>query len=86
MFHPTYAWIFFNWYRDKFWIVDNPSCLMDKSAQPEDLERVLRTSIIMDQWPTIEDDEIDKSNIGNIVRNTSPTIILHIIYQEIFMG
>ena len=67
MFHPTYAWIFFNWYRDKFWIADNPSCLMDKSAQPEDLERVLRTSLVMDQWPTVEDDEGDELNVGNIV-------------------
>ena len=67
MFHPTYVWIFFNWYRDKFWMVDKPSCLMDKSAQPKDLERVLRTSLVMDQLPTVEDDEGDKLNVGNIV-------------------
>ena len=67
MFHPTYVWILFNWYRDKFWVADNPSCIRNGSVKPQDLERVLRTSITLEQFPSIEDEYVDELNVGNIV-------------------
>ena len=69
MFHPTYAWILFNWYRDNFWVTDEPSCIKDGSATPKDLERVLRTSITLEQFPFIDDGRVDEQNVGNVVSN-----------------
>ena len=69
MFYPRYVWILYNWFRDRFWVNDNPSCIMDDSAKPEDLERVLRTSITLEQWPAIDDEREDERNVGNIVSN-----------------
>jgi len=40
---------------------------MDGSAQVKDLERVVRTSIVLDHYPRIEDEDVNKINIGNIV-------------------
>ena len=67
MFHPTYVWIFYNWYRDKYWETDNPSCIRDKSVKPEDLEGILKTAITLDQFPLIEDERRDEPNVGKIV-------------------
>ena len=67
MFHPTYAWMFFNWYSDGWWITDNSSCVRDGSVRVEDLQRVLRDSLILDHFPRIEDEQADKPNVGNIV-------------------
>ena len=69
MFHPTYAWIIFNWYRDNFWVTDKPSCIKDGSVTPKDLERVLETSITLEQFPVIDHERIDELNVGNIVSN-----------------
>ena len=69
MFYPRYVWILYNWFRDRFWVNDNPSCLVDGSAKPEDVERVLRTSITLEQWPAIDDEREDERNVGNIVSN-----------------
>ena len=60
MFHPTCAWILFNWYRDNFWVADRPSCIMDGSVKPIDLER---TSITLEQFPRIEDEHVDELNV-----------------------
>ena len=69
MFYPKYVWILYNWFRDKFWVVDNPSCIKDDSAKQEDVEMVLRTSITLEQWPAIDDERVDERNVGNIVSN-----------------
>ena len=69
MFYPTYAWILFNWYRDIFWVNDEPSCIKDGSAEPKDLERVLRTSITLEHFPIIDEKQVDELNVGNIVSN-----------------
>ena len=67
MFHPTYVWMFFNWYLDNWWLVDNSSCIMDGSVNPQDLERVLRSSLILDHYPRIDDECANDQNVGNIV-------------------
>ena len=80
MFHPTYAWIIYNWYRDNFWVTDNPSCIMDGSAKPEDLERVLRTSITLEQFPIIADEQRDEQNVGKIVSNYLNIVLSYYLY------
>ena len=67
MFHPTYAWMFFNWYLDNWWVINNSSCVMDGSVQATDLERVLRSSLILDHYPRIDDERANEPNVGNIV-------------------
>ena len=69
MFHPTYAWMFINWYLDHWWVIDNGSCVRDGSVQAEDLERVLRNSLLLDHMPRIEDERADQPNIGKVVSN-----------------
>ena len=67
MFHPTYAWMFFNWYLDHWWVIDNGSCIRDGSLKVEDLERVVRNSLVLDHLPRIEDEHANQTNVGNIV-------------------
>ena len=43
------------------------SCIKNGSVQVEDLERVLRKSLVLDHLPRIEDEHADKPNVGNIV-------------------
>ena len=72
MFHPTYAWMFFNWYLDLWWMNNSGtpgSCIKNGSVQVEDLERVLRNSLVLDHLPRIKDEYADKPNVGNIVSN-----------------
>lgn len=66
MYYPDYVWMFFNWYSDNWWML-NSSCIMDGSAQIKDLEKVVKTSIVLDHYPRIEDEDVNKTNIGNIV-------------------
>ena len=66
MYHPTYAWMFFNWYRNGWWL-GNTSCILESSVVPENIEEVMRTSLIFDHSPRIEDEQKDKPNQGNIV-------------------
>ena len=68
MLHPTYTWITFNWYTE-YWWKDNSSCIRDGSVKIEDLERVLKTSLIVDHYPRIEDEHADEPNVGKIVSN-----------------
>ena len=69
MFHPTYVWMFFNWYLDNWWLINDSSCIMDGSVKPQDLEHVLRTSLILDHYPRIDDEHANDQNVGNIVSN-----------------
>ena len=69
MFYPTYVWIFFNWYLEKWWATDNSSCIADGSVKSEDLEMLVRSSLSMDHFPRIEDEHVDELNVGNIVSN-----------------
>ena len=69
MFHPTYVWMFFNWYLENWWVTDNASCIVDGTVKPKDLERVLRTSLNLAHYPRVEVDHQDERNIGNIVSN-----------------
>lgn len=62
MYHPNYAWMFFNWYLDRWWF-DNSSCV----EQAQSLEAVIETSIVFDHYPRIERDRMDEPNIGKIV-------------------
>ena len=66
MYHPKYAWMFFNWYLDNWWLA-NSSCVLDGSVKGEDLERVLTTSLVYDHYPRIEEEHKDKLNQGGIV-------------------
>ena len=69
MLHPTYAWMFFNWYLEGWWGMDNGSCIVNGSTKAKDLEKVLQTSLVLDHLPRIEDDRADELNVGNIVSN-----------------
>ena len=66
MYHPTYAWMFFNWYLDNWWLA-NSSCVLDGSVQQESLARVVRNSIVFDHYPRLEDEQRDITNRANIV-------------------
>ena len=61
--------MFFNWYLDNWWVVDNGSCVMDGSVNVKDLERVLRNGLVLDHRSRIEDDRADELNVGKIVSN-----------------
>ena len=45
------------------------SCIKNGSVQVEDLERVLRNSLVLGHLPRIEDEHADQLNVGNIVSN-----------------
>lgn len=66
MHYPTYAWMFFNWYLDNWWLA-NSSCVRDGSVKGKSLERIVRTSLVFDHYPRIEDEHRNKSNQANIV-------------------
>ena len=66
MYHPEYAWMFFNWYMDRWWF-DESEC----SEQAQELEAVIETSIAFDHYPRLEEDQQNISNIGGIVSNLS---------------
>ena len=63
MYHPDYAWMFFNWYMDRWWF-DESSCTKELAVE---LETVVERSIVFDHYPRIEEDRVDEPNIGNIV-------------------
>ena len=60
MYHPDYAWMFFNWYSATWWMGDS-------KCSVKDLERVIERSIVFDHYPRIEEDQTDIPNIGKIV-------------------
>ena len=66
MYHPDYAWMFFNWYLDKWWL-ENSTCTIKSSIDPAKLERIMKTSLSFDNFPVIEDEYKDEINQGNIV-------------------
>ena len=66
MYHPTYAWMFFNWYLDNWWLA-NSSCVLDGSVEGESLEKVVTNSLVFDHYPRIEEEHKDQLNQGNIV-------------------
>ena len=66
MHYPTYAWMFFNWYLDNWWLT-NSSCVLDGSVKGKSLERIIKTSLVFDHYPRIEDKHMDRVNQANIV-------------------
>ena len=62
MYHPEYAWMFFNWYSDN-WYKD----YIWSSCATQNLEAVIETSIAIVIYPRIEEDRLNDLNIGNIV-------------------
>ena len=85
MFYPTYAWIYFNWFVDDWWLAEENSCTMNGSVKAQDLvEKVLKNSLVVDHYPRIEDEDRDKQNVGNIVSNFD--IILTYSYNHYFLG
>ena len=66
MYYPTYAWMFFDWYLDNWWLA-NSSCVLDGSVKGESLARVVRASLVFDHYPRIEDEHRNRINQGNIV-------------------
>ena len=67
MFHPTYVWIYFDWYLENWWVTVNSSCIRDGSVKGEDLEEIIRFSLAVDHFPRIEENRRDDQNIGKIV-------------------
>ena len=68
MFYPDYVWMFFNWYLDKWWLADS-SCTKNGKVSSQNLERLVETSLVLDHYPRIENEDADKPNVGNIVSN-----------------
>ena len=67
MYHPNYAWMFLNWYKNGWWLA-NSSCTIESSIDPTNLERIVKSSLVFDHFPRIEDERKDEPNQGNIVR------------------
>ena len=63
MYHPDYAWMFFNWYTSEWWYDKAGSC----AEKADKLETVIDTSIVLDHYPRIDKDRLDEPNIANIV-------------------
>ena len=55
--------MFFNWYSGRWWFDEYGSC----SEDGEKLETVVRTSLVFDHYPRIEEDLKNEPNIGKIV-------------------
>ena len=68
MFYPNYVWMFFNWYMDHWWLVKR-SCTKDGKLPAKNLEKIVETSLVLDHYPRIEDEDANKTNVGNIVSN-----------------
>ena len=81
MYHPNYAWMFFNWYFGRWWFYGYSSC----TEYGEKLETVVQTSIVFDHYPRIEDDRRDEPNIGKIVSICNNNYIYIYIYIYIYM-
>ena len=80
MFHPTYVWMYFNWYLEKWWENKNSSCIADGSVKPEDLASLLKGSLSLDHFPRIEDERVNERNVGNIVSIIKPFKYISVIY------
>ena len=65
MFYPDYVWMIFNWYLDHWWLAES-SCTK-RGLQAENLERLVRNSLVLDHYPRIEDKDAHKPNVGKIV-------------------
>ena len=72
MFYPDYVWMFFNWYLDHWWLTER-SCTKNGKVPAANLERLVETSLVLDHYPRIEDEDANKTNVGNIVSNYRPS-------------
>ena len=63
MIHPTYSWMFFNWYSNDWW--KNASCTKNDT----NIKNLLSTSLIFDHYPRIDEDDKNEVNVGGIVSN-----------------
>ncbi|XP_065899524.1 gamma-aminobutyric acid type B receptor subunit 2-like [Dysidea avara] len=63
MIHPTYSWMFFNWYSDDWW--KNASCTKNDT----NIKNLLSTSLIFDHYPRIDEDDKNEVNVGGITWN-----------------
>jgi len=63
MTHPTYAWMFYNWYSDNWWEVSKSSCTV------EQIKSFLDYSLVFDHYPRINDSDKDKLNVADMVRS-----------------
>lgn len=67
MFYPEYVWMVFSWYLHHWWLAKS-SCAKHH-IQAKKLERLVRTSLVFDHYPRMEDEDADKLNVGGIVSN-----------------
>ena len=65
MFYPDYVWTLFNWYPAGWWSAES-SCAKN-ATQAKKLERLVMTSLVLDHYPRIDEKDINKTNIGNVV-------------------
>ena len=65
-------------------MIDNSSCVMDGSVKVEDLDRVLRNSLILDHYPRIEDENANEKNVGNIVSKVCRLVAIS-VFAFIFL-
>ena len=64
MTHPTYAWMFYNWYSNNWWNISNSSdCSADR------IKSFLDFSLVFDHFPRINDSDKNKTNVADMVRN-----------------
>lgn len=59
--------MFFNWYKNGWWL-PNSSCTIESSIDPTSLEEIVKSSLVFDHFPRIEDERKDEPNQANIVR------------------
>ena len=65
MVAPKYSWMFFNWYSDNWW--KNGNCTRNNTNGQREMAELLSTSLIFDHYPRIDENDKNKTNIGNIV-------------------
>ncbi|XP_065899544.1 gamma-aminobutyric acid type B receptor subunit 2-like isoform X2 [Dysidea avara] len=61
MTHPTYAWMFFNWYSNDWWNVSNSSSCTDDMRKS-----FLDYSLVFDHYPRINDSDKNETNIAGM--------------------
>ena len=61
MRYPHYVWMVHNWYNMDWWRQNNSGCT------DLDLRKMLNMQLIIDHYPRIDEADMNKTNVGNIV-------------------
>ena len=74
MKYPNYVWIVHNWYNLDWWMQNDSGCT------DLELRDMLNMQLIIDHYPRIDEADMDKPNIGNIVSINRSSTYSYVLY------